>query len=61
MSSLSSSEKFGKFKEIDFLKTFFSGFRIVFEMNSGTRNRKKEVFVEKELKQKFIDNINAGK
>lgn len=55
------ARRFGKFKEIDFLKTFFSGFRIVFEMNSGNRNRKKEVYVEKELKQKFIDNINAGK
>jgi hypothetical protein len=52
----------GKFKEIDFLQSFFTGYEIEFNMyKKGGLKRSKTVYVDPKLKQKIIDNTNNGK
>lgn len=52
----------GKFSEIDFLKSFFSGYQIELDMyKKGGLKRTKTVYVDPRLKQKIIDNTNNGK
>ena len=63
-----SGEKFsqcrrnGKFQEIDFLQSFFTGYEIELNMyKRGGLKRSKTVYVDPRLKQKIIDNTNNGK
>lgn len=52
----------GKFKEIDFLESFFSGYEIELNMfKKGGLKRSKTVYVDPKLKQKIIDYTNKGK
>lgn len=51
----------GKFKEIDFLESYFSGYEI--ELNvykRGGLKRSKNVYVDPRRKQRIIDNTNLG-
>lgn len=47
----------GKWNDIDFLASMFSGNQLVLEMGY----REKPIYVAGELKQKLIDNTNNGK
>lgn len=51
----------GKFKEIDFLASFFSGYQLVLNMYSKHFTRTKNIYVDKKLKSKIIENTNNGK
>ena len=49
----------GKFEEIDFLNSYFTGYELSF--NNNTRNKSKTIYVDKKLKNKIIDYTNSGK
>lgn len=53
----------GKFAEVDFLTSNFSGYQLIFEMfyKSGRTPRQKPVYVDTKRKQKIINNTNNGK
>lgn len=52
----------GKWREIDFIESNFSGYQLYLEMQSDKRMpRQKPIYVSPKLKQKIIDNTNAGK
>ena len=51
----------GKFKEVDFLESYFSGYEI--ELNAykrGGLKRSKNVYVDPKRKQRIINNTNLG-
>lgn len=51
----------GKFKEIDFLNSLFSGYELELNMyKKGGLKRSKTIYVDPKLKQKIIDNTNKG-
>ena len=55
------ARKNGKFKEIDFLESYFSGYEI--ELNvykRGGLTRSKNVYVDPKRKQRIINNTNLG-
>lgn len=63
-----SGEKFkkafrnGKWRDIDFLETDFSGYQLVFEMlNEKRLPREKPIYLGPKDKQKIIDYVNNGK
>jgi len=63
-----SGEKFkkafrnGKWRDIDFLETDFSGYQLVFEMlNEKRLPREKPVYLGPKDKQKITDYVNNGK
>lgn len=53
----------GKWEEIDFISSFFSGYELCLAMKRKDGNvlRTKPIYVDKKLKQKIIDNTNNGK
>lgn len=58
----SKARKNGKFKEVDFLESYFSGYEL--ELNiykRGGLKRSKTIYVDPKRKQKIIDNTNLGK
>lgn len=56
------ARRHGKWKEIDFLTSLFSGYELALTMNSkNNRPRVKTIYVDKNLKQQIIDNTNNGK
>lgn len=58
----SKARRNGKFQEIDFLESFFTGHEIELNMfKKGGLKRSKTVYVDPRLKQKIIDNTNKGK
>mgnify|MGYP006376706547 CR=1 FL=1 len=57
------ARKNGKFKEIDFINSNFSGNELTLTMynREGKPSREKPIYVDKCLKKKIIDNTNNGK
>ena len=54
--------KKGKWRDIDFLETNFSGYQLVFEIQSQKRlPREKPIYLAPQDKQKITDNANSGK
>lgn len=55
--------KKGKFKDVDFLTSNFSGYEIVFEMfhKDGRPERMKHVYVDKKRKDRITEHTNNGK
>ena len=52
----------GKFRDVDFLKSLFTGNQLVLTMHSPKRPpRVKNIYVNKKLKDKITDNTNNGK
>lgn len=53
----------GKWKDVDFLASFFSGYQLVLNMynKDGGVTRTKLIYVDKELKNKLTQNTNNGK
>ena len=52
--------KAGKWKDIDILKSMFSGYQLSFSMLGKRTPRVKSIYVNKELRDKIIENINNG-
>lgn len=56
------ARRFGKWKDVDFLSSFFSGYELALTMESKDRvPRSKTVYVDKNLKKQITDNTNKGK
>lgn len=53
----------GKWQDIDFIASFFTGYQLMLTMfnRRGEPTRTKPIYVDKKLKQKIIDNTNNGK
>ena len=53
----------GKFTEVDFLTSNFSGYQLMLEMfyKDGSPRRKKSIYVDSTRKQRIIDHTNNGK
>lgn len=53
----------GKFEDVDFLTSNFSGYQMIFEMfyKSGRTPRKKNIYVDKTRKDKITEYTNNGK
>ncbi len=51
----------GKWQDVDYLASNFSGNELVFEMTSGNRTRTKSIHTDKKLKNKLTKNTNEGK
>lgn len=52
----------GKWRDVDFIQSNFSGYQIFLEMRSNKRlPRQKPIYVSSQLKQQIIDNTNLGK
>lgn len=60
-SDFAQARRNGKFKEIDFLESNFSGNQLVLEMDTSNAKRTKKIYVDNKLKQKITDNTNNGK
>lgn len=50
-----------KWLDVDFLKSFFSGYQLVFNMVGLRELREKPIYISKRLKQKLTDYTNQGK
>ena len=60
--AFSKARKNGKFKDVDFLESYFSGYEL--ELNiykRGGLKRSKTIYVDPKRKQKIIENTNLGK
>jgi len=57
------ARRHGKFTDVDFLTSNFSGYQLVLEMfyKDGRPARKKNIYVDKTRKQRITDNVNNGK
>lgn len=51
----------GSFKGIDFLASNFKGYRLMFQYDSNTGVREKNIYINDKIKKIFYDNINQGK
>ena len=53
----------GKWLDVDFLKSMFTGYQLVLNMynKDGGVTRTKPIYLNKEYKKKITDNTNAGK
>lgn len=51
----------GKFADVDFLESYFTGYELSFNMYTGRRERSKTIYVDPKLKQKIVDYTNSGK
>lgn len=54
------ARKNGKFKEVDFLNSNFTGNQLGLYMYGNGRTRIKKIYVDKQLKQQITDKTNAG-
>lgn len=52
--------KSGKWKEIDFLKSYFTGYQLGFYMLGNRTPRTKNIYVDKYFRNKIIENTNKG-
>lgn len=50
----------GKWKNVDFLKTLFTGYQLGFYMLGNRTPRVKNIYVNKELRERIIENTNNG-
>ncbi len=50
----------GKWKDIDYLVSMFSGSELTLEMYNKGKERSKPIYINKELKDKITKNINSG-
>lgn len=60
--SFSKARKNGKFKDVDFLESYFSGYEL--ELNvykRGGLKRSKTIYVDPKRKQRIVNNTNSGK
>lgn len=57
----SAARRNGKYKDIDFLKSYFTGYDMKLEMPNTKIARSKNIYLSGRLRQKLIDNINSGK
>lgn len=55
------ARRHGKWRDVDFLKSGFSGNEIVLNIKSGNLVKSKTVYVDKNIKNKIIENTNEGK
>lgn len=55
------ARRFGKWEEIDFLSSLFSGYELALTIETNTIPKVKNIYVDKNLKKKIIDNTNLGK
>ena len=54
--------KNGKWNDVDFLTSNFSGYQLALEMQSEKRlPRQKDIYLSAQDKQRIIDHTNAGK
>lgn len=54
--------KNGKWNDVDFITSNFSGYQLVLEMQSDKRlPRQKDIYLSSQYKQRIIDYTNAGK
>lgn len=52
----------GKWRDVDFIESNFSGYQLVLEMQSGKRlPREKSIYLSPKDKQRITDNTNNGK
>lgn len=54
------ARKNGKFEDIDYLKSFFHGYELKLFMYSNNRVRSKNIYVDKNLKDKITEKTNEG-
>ena len=59
--TLKKARRHGKWRDVDFLKSGFSGNEIVLNIKSGNLVKSKTVYVDKNIKNKIIENTNEGK
>ena len=52
--------KMGRFKGIDFLATFFTGYQMILSLHTKGYERIKPIYLSGELKQLLIDKTNSG-
>lgn len=55
------ARRHGKWGEIDFLSSLFSGYELALTMGGNRTPRTKTIYVDKNLKNKIIQNTNDGK
>jgi hypothetical protein len=53
--------KGGKWKDVDYLKSFFTGYQLGLFMYGNRTPRVKSIYVNKELRNKITENTNNGK
>ncbi len=53
--------RLGRFKDVDFLISNFSGYQLMLSIYSQGQLREKPIYVNNELKNKITENTNAGK
>lgn len=51
----------GKWGDVDFIASFFSGYQLALTMGGRRTPRTKLIYVDKNLKNKITQNTNAGK
>lgn len=54
------ARKHGKFKDVDFLASNFSGYQLEFIMEGSKVERTKPIYVDKNLKDKITEKTNQG-
>lgn len=55
------ARRHGKWNDVDFLKSNFSGNQLSLNMGGMYAHKGKPIYVDKRLKQKLTDNTNLGK
>ncbi len=55
------ARRHGKWREVDFLSSLFSGYELSLTMEGKGIPRSKTIYVDKKLKNKIIKNTNEGK
>lgn len=53
--------KFGKWRDIDFLKSYFTGYQLALFMSGNRTSRVKPIYISGKLKHKITENTNNGK
>lgn len=51
----------GKWKNLDFITSMFSGYQLVMEMHANRTPRTKSVYLNPVLRDKIVENVNNGK
>lgn len=55
------ARKNGKWRDVDFLQSNFSGNQMVFSMKTDNIIKEKPIYLDSKLKNKITDNTNKGK
>lgn len=55
-----SARKNGKFKDVDFMESNFTGYQLEFQFKKRNFTKRKPIYVNSKLKQKITDNTNNG-